>query len=275
MNVLIFGSKGYLGGYFKQLYPDALTPDAHIEDNVAVAKALEDGKPDVVINCAGKTGRPNVDWCEDHKMETVQSNVRGPLALLEECGKRGIYWVHLGSGCIYQGDNDGKGYTEDDPPNFDGSFYSRTKSWTDQILHDFPVLNLRLRMPFDGTDSPRNLLKKLSGYERVLDVQNSLTYLPDFLGAAKHLIAKKALGTFNIVNTGSIAPYGIMEMYRELVDPKHQFERLTLEELPSVTKAARSNCILSNAKLRRAGFAMRDVRETLRESFVSLQGKRA
>jgi dTDP-4-dehydrorhamnose reductase len=27
-------------------------------------------QPDVVINCAGKTGRPNIDWCESNKEDT-------------------------------------------------------------------------------------------------------------------------------------------------------------------------------------------------------------
>ena len=37
-----------------------------------------------------------------------------------------------------------------------------------QVLHDFPVLNLRLRMPFDGTTSERSLIMKLRKYQRVL-----------------------------------------------------------------------------------------------------------
>ena len=102
MKVLIFGSNGYLGRQFAKLYPEAICPKADIADQASVSRILDAEKPDVVINAAGKTGRPNVDWCEDHKMETMRSNVTGPLVLLEECAKRNIYWVHLGSGCIYQ-----------------------------------------------------------------------------------------------------------------------------------------------------------------------------
>ena len=104
MKVMIFGSRGYLGGYFHTLYPDAVCSDVDIADPKAVSSILDAENPDVVINTAGRTGRPNVDWCEDHKLETMHSNVTGPLVLLEECGKRNIYWVHLGSGCVYKGD---------------------------------------------------------------------------------------------------------------------------------------------------------------------------
>jgi dTDP-4-dehydrorhamnose reductase len=271
VNVLIFGAKGSLGQQFLSLYPGAAAPDVDIADPVAVAKALDSVKPDVVINAAGKTGRPNVDWCEDHKMETLHSNVTGPLVLLEECSKRGIYWVHLSSGCVYDGDNGGKGFSEDDPPNFFGSFYSRTKAWSEMALREFPLLILRLRMPFDGTTAPRNLITKLRGYARVLDVENSLTYLPDFLRAAGELIARRRMGTYNVVNEGAISPYRIMELYREMVDPSHTFERLTLRGLPEVTKTGRSNCILSTKKLMGEGIAMRPVELAVREALEGIK----
>lgn len=273
MKVLIFGSKGYLGNYFLQRYPDASTPSVDIADSLSVQKVLDEEKPDVVINAAGKTGRPNVDWCEDHKMETLRSNVTGPLVLLEECLKRGVYFVHLGSGCIYQGDASHP-YTEDDEPNFAGSFYSRTKCWTDQILRDFPVLQLRLRMPFDDTLHPRTLIGKLIKYDRVLDVQNSLTYLPDMLDTAQKLIEKRKTGIYNMVNPGAISPYQIMEMYKEKVDPSHSFERLTLEDLSDVVKAGRSNCVLSTEKLKKEGIELRPVQVVLMHALEEIQRAR-
>src|SRR5262249_12370912 len=99
---------GYLGQAFHGLYPEAVTPRLDIADAAAVRRAMEQHEPEVVINCAGRCGAPNVDWCEDHKAETLHSNLLGPLVLLEECACRGAYLVHLGSGCIYSGDNGGR-----------------------------------------------------------------------------------------------------------------------------------------------------------------------
>lgn len=279
MNILLFGSTGYLGEQFLKLYPGAATPKIDIADRAAVIAVLEKEKPDIVINCAGKTGRPNVDWCETHKEETLRANVTGPLVLLEECLARKIYLVHMSSGCIYtgekgdRGDRSDKGFAEEDPPNFFGSFYSRTKAWSDQIMKDFPVLNLRLRMPFDGSRSERNLIVKLTKYKKVLDTGNSLTYLPDFLQAANRLIDKRAIGTFNVVNDDVISPYRIMELYKEIVDPAHQFERLTLERLGDVVKADRSNCRLSTEKLKGEGISLRSVEEAVREALRILAGQ--
>src|SRR3989339_879352 len=116
MKILVFGGKGYMGQEFLRLFPNAVAPPVDIADCNAVAVALDAEKPDFVINAAGKTGRPNVDWCEDHKAETLYANVTGPLVLAQAClenkqmdagESRGLRLVHLGSGCVYDGYNDG------------------------------------------------------------------------------------------------------------------------------------------------------------------------
>lgn len=271
MKVVIFGGRGYIAGKLLSAFPDAIRPEVDIADQAAVSMVLDERKPDVVINAAGKTGRPNVDWCEDHKIETVKSNVTGPLILLDACVARGIYFVHIGSGCIYEGNNGGSGFSEDDPPNFTESFYSLTKCTIDQILKPFPVLQLRLRMPFDGDPNPRNLITKLSKYSKILDAENSLTYLPDLLKVVTALILKRATGIYNVTNPGAMSPYRLMTLYKEIVDPTHSFECMKLSNLPSVTKAARSNCILSSDKLRLEGITLLPVEEAVRRSLEEMK----
>ena len=270
MKIMIFGSKGFMGQYFLSAFPDAICPSVDIADAPKVAEVLDAEKPDVVINAAGKTGRPNVDWCEDHKIETIHSNVLGSLVLLEECDKRNIYMVHIGTGCVYSGGPETM-YSETDAPNFFGSFYSRSKGHIDQLLNDFPVLNIRLRMPFDGTNSERSLINKLKKYERVIDTDNSMTYIPDLLAATKTLIEKKATGPYNVINPGSMNPYRIMELYTEIVDPSHTFEKLELEDLSEVATAGRSNCVLDGKKLEDEGISMRPVEDAVREALEKLK----
>lgn len=275
MKTIIFGASGFLGEHFQKVFPDALTPSVDIGNKQAVSALLDAEKPDLVINAAGKTGRPNVDWCEDHKEETIHANVTGPLILAEECGARGIYWVHLSSGCIYTGDNDGQGFAEDDQPNFDGSFYSRTKAWAEEMLIEFPVLILRLRMPFDDSTNDRSLIMKVSKFARVNDVENSVTYLPDFVEAAKKLIEKRRTGIYNVVNPGPISPYQIVELYKEVVDPAHTAERVPLEQLAALSKAGRSNCILSVKKLEDEGITMLPVQDAVRKSLEAIKKAKA
>jgi dTDP-4-dehydrorhamnose reductase len=273
--ILILGDKGFLGQRLLAAYPGAASADVDIADAPALAAVLDAQRPAVVINCAGKTGRPNIDWCEDHKRETLRSNVTGALVILEACLERKLYLVHLSSGCIYEGDNGGTGFREDDPPNFAGSYYSRTKAWIDQMLRDFPVLSLRLRMPFDGSLSERNLIMKLRKYPRVLTAANSITNLDDFISAAQQLIARRATGIFHVVNEGTTSPFAIMTRYRELVDPHHAFEPLDVEQLPEVARAGRSNCVLSTAKLRAEGLGLPPVGEAVDRALRELAARLA
>lgn len=270
MRTLVFGARGYLAGYFLQAMDGAEGSTADIADADQVAGELQRHDPDVVINCAGKTGRPNVDWCEFNKPETLRSNVTGPLVLLEQCLERKVFLVQMSTGCLYTGDNGGEGFSEEDEPNFLGSYYVRTKASAERLLAEFPVLILRPRMPMDGSLNPRNLIIKLSKYSRVINEPNSLTYVPDLMAAAQTLIAQRATGLFNVVNTGAVSPLEIVQRYQEIVDRSHEFTEISLSELSRIIEAGRSNCILSNSKLLGQGIEMRNVDEVLQESLTSI-----
>lgn len=269
MKILIFG-KGYIANKFLEFYGGNVAgiSDIRVDDYSVVKAEVQRVKPDVVLNCVGKTGRPNVDWCEDHKMETLSSNVVAPLILARVCEELGVYMVHVGSGCIYTGDKNGVGFCEDDEANFDGSFYSKTKAWSEVALREFPVLQLRLRMPFDGEPGERNFITKITKYDRVISTPNSISVLPDFLKAAAALIEKRATGVYNMTNPGWIDHEEILEMYKELVDPSFEYKLMELSELERITKAGRSNCGLSSKKLEAEGIFMRPVREAIAAELI-------
>ena len=160
---LIFGN-GYMAhNFLEALHPDGEISTKNICDLSEVESVLSE-KPEYVINCAGKTGKPNIDWCEDHKEETMMSNVQGAITLATACSKRGIHFTQVGSGCIYEG----VGFKEEDEPNFYGSFYSRTKILCEKALKEFPALIVRLRMPLDGTTNPKNFISKITKYKKVI-----------------------------------------------------------------------------------------------------------
>ena len=58
-------------------------------------------------------------------------NQAGTLLIADQCNRRDIHCTIFGTGCIYEYDAEhtigGKGFLEEDPPNFDKSFYSKTK----------------------------------------------------------------------------------------------------------------------------------------------------
>lgn len=274
MKYLIFGKNGWLAKKFEDFLGNALVSDVDITDLEAIRKELGEKKPEVVINAAGMTGRPNIDWCEDHKMETVSVNVTGALNILQACLPVGraceenkIYWVHLGSGCIFQGDSpNNEGWKEDDeatPP----SFYSWTKYWADSILKHFPVLIVRLRLPIDIEPNPRNLIDKLLKYDKVINTENSVTVIPDLLDATKKLIDKRKTGIYHITNPGVLRPSEVMQLYKDVIDSYHDFEVVSAEHLykNGLVKAVRSNCVLNTDKLQKEGIILKPIQKRIKE----------
>ena len=249
MKHLIFGN-GYLGKKFLQYFKDSVISQVYVKDKADVLKEIEKYKPQWVINCAGKTGRPNIDWCENNKQKTFESNVLLPLMITQACQEKKVKMLHLGSGCVYAGDNQGKGWSETDPPNFGGSFYSLTKALSQEMLKDYNVLQLRLRMPIDDDlTNKRNFIKKIISYQKVINIKNSMTIVDDLLKAAECLMKKNKTGTYNVVNPGPMSHKQILDLYKKFIDPKFTYKIISVDELHKMTKAKRSNCVLNTDKL--------------------------
>lgn len=265
MSNIIFGD-GFIGNILVEEMGGYVLTKVNPLFYEKLCKVLDEYNPEVVINCIGKTGRPDIDWCEENKEETLLSNTIVPSILAHECSKRGLHFVHIGSGCVFSNRNGEDFFAEDDEPNFYGyQFYADTKILAEKIVDVFPTaLQVRIRMPICSYPHERNLITKLIKYDRVIDIQNSMTIIDDFVVALKILIDNRAVGKYNLVNNGTISPCEIMHMYRKTVDHNHIFDIKTREELNSSTVAERSNCILSSDKVElNYGFMMPDIRESL------------
>ena len=259
MKILVFGA-GFIGRRLARSLPGAVLDSADIASEFAVRHAIGLHRPDAVINAAGKTGRPNVDWCELHQRETLRSNVQGPLVLARACQDARVHLVHLSSGCIFDGPSPtAGGWREDDHAN-PGSFYARTKYAADLVLARLPdVAVVRIRMPVDDSPGPRNLITKLAGYRYVVDVENSITVVADLIRVLDRLVACRASGVYHATNPGAIRHRDLLALYREHVDPTHACELITKDELISrgLVKTARSSCLLASEHLARLGIDMR------------------
>jgi 3,5-epimerase/4-reductase len=277
MSIVIFGA-GFLGTRFAQEIPDAVLSNADITDRALVARELEAHGAHAVINCAGKTGKPNVDWCEVHPIETERANVIGPLVLAEACDRAGAYLLHMGSGCIFYGPSPAEGgWREDDFAN-PSSFYSRTKYAADLILSKLPnVAVARLRMPIDDRPGARNLITKLAAYREVVDVENSVTIISDLVAVAQALVAKRATGVFHATNPGTMRHRDLLGMYREVVDPGHRYTLIGEAELVArgLATHARSNCILASPRLAAIGITMRPIDRALHDTMTEYARRRA
>lgn len=229
--------------------------------------------PRFVILAAGYTGRPNVDGCEANKAECLAANALLPSVVRAACEDAGIPWGYVASGCIYSGCRpDGQGFRETDPPNFSFrhgpcSFYSGTKALAEELLEGAQQCYLwRMRMPFEHTDSPRNYLSKLLRYERLLDVTNSLTHLPEYVEACVDCQQNELpFGTYNLTNPGQVTTREVVEMIRQAGLTKKNFTYFESEEqfLRQAARAPRSSCILDSSKALRAGLRLRPIHDSL------------
>jgi 3,5-epimerase/4-reductase len=270
MTVLVFGA-GFLGERLAHSLPGAvLARGVDISDREGVLDALRTHRGTAVINAAGKTGRPNVDWCEQHPLETMRSNAVGPMVLAEACAEVGAYLMHLASGCIFYGPSPSpEGWREDDFAN-PSAFYSRTKYAADLVLSRLPnVAIVRLRMPIDTSPGPRNLITKLAGYSQVVDVENSITVVPDLVEVVRALVERRATGIFHATNPGPVRHTRLMALYRQFVDSDHRFTLIDEGELVGrgLAVRARSNCILANTRLDALGVTMRPSEVALPDVF--------
>ena len=274
---LIYGSTGWIGQQIVKLLSNAdilsnssiisphLWPNgfsikvvcgkARLENISDLIQELDNIKPDRVFNCAGLTGRPNVDWCEDHKQEVNRVNVIGTLALTDACHERKIHITHMATGCIYSYDlnhqlGSGIGFTEQDKPNLDGSFYSQSKGYVDQLLQTYDnVLVLRLRMPISADLNPRSFVTKITQYKKVVNIPNSMSVLTDLLPISINMTYRGLKGTYNYVNPGVISHNEVLDLYIKYVDPNFTYINFTEEEQSKILKAGRSNNELSADKL--------------------------
>jgi 3,5-epimerase/4-reductase len=100
---LIWGGNGWIAqhlfDHLQDLGERVESTTVRMEDREAVAAELDRVNPTHVLNCAGCTGRPNVDWCEDNKEATVRSNAIGTLNLTDVCYQRGVHITVFATGC--------------------------------------------------------------------------------------------------------------------------------------------------------------------------------
>jgi len=207
---LVYGSTGWIGGKFGKL----LTEQGHkwsysragLEDRQAVLDDTKRGNCTHVLCATGVIDRPNVDWCEDHKTETIRVNAIGILNLCDIALLNDVHVTNFATGCIYKHDDEhtigGKRFTEDDDPNFGGSFYSETKSYMEMMLRHYPnVMQCRVRMPTDGDlQNPRNFITKIANYAKVVNIPNSMTVLEEFVPMAFEGAIRKLTGPYNWIN---------------------------------------------------------------------------
>jgi dTDP-4-dehydrorhamnose reductase len=307
--ILLLGASGYIGEAFvaelQRRQTDFVPLSRQQVDYTrfeALLACLRARRPAFVINCAGFTGKPNVDACELDKAGTLLGNTLLPQTIAHACAAAEIPWGHVSSGCIYSGAKIAEngtvrverdmiqpalhalaeqkspvilGFTETDVPNFSFrqppcSFYSGTKALGEEAIAGIGQSYVwRLRIPFDEYDNKRNYLSKVQRYPKVYENVNSVSHRADFVKACLDTWALRVpFGTYNVTNPGYVTTRHVVDLIEKHLKPARKFEFWANDEefYKTAAKTPRSNCVMDVSKLLGVGVKVRPVEEALEDS---------
>ena len=291
MKILIYGHKGWIGEQVCKILESQGLEFVKGKVRVNNKKDLEweivNSGCSHIMSFIGRThGKiddkeyTTIDYLEQKGKiyENVRDNLFSPILLALLAKKHNKHFTYLGTGCIFKFDDEHpfgeeiNGFDEESEPNFFDSSYSVVKGFTDELMHllDSNTLNLRIRMPITSCHSKRNFIKKITTYEKICSVPNSMTVLPELLPIAIDMAKNKIIGTVNLTNPGLISHNEILEMYKEIVDPKFEWKNFSIEEQNEILAAGRSNNFLDTTRLKELYPDVKNIKDSVRDIIISM-----
>lgn len=270
--ILLYGGNGWIGSKVYNLLVgmevNVIKSSCRADDYVSVEDEIRD--TDGLTHVMSFIGRTHgiyegkeistIDYLEKpgKLVDNIKDNLYAPIILASICKKHRKHFTYLGTGCIFEYDeehlcgDESAGFSEEATPNFFGSSYSIVKGYTDKLMHelyDKDVLNVRIRMPITSEKNNRNFITKITKYQKICSIPNSMTVLDNLLPVMIQLALKGITGTINLVNPGLITHNEILEMYKEIVDNNFVWENFTIEEQNVILDSKRSNNCLDTSLL--------------------------
>jgi len=294
---LIFGANGWIGNqvttYLSTQGIPFIKATSRANDTESIIQELN-ANPQIthIMSFIGRThgtyeGQKitTIDYLEKpgKLLDNVNDNLYSPLNLALLCKERGLHFTYLGTGCIFEYDDahpfgqEINGFTEESRPNFFGSGYSVVKGFTDQLMNnqvfEDTVLNLRIRMPITDEVNERNFITKITTYQKVCSIPNSMTVLNDMIPIMVKLAQNHICGPVNLTNPGLISHNEILEMYKELVDPTFTWTNFTVEEQNQILASKRSNNFLDTKTLETLEPNVKPIKESVRDILIQMKNK--
>ena len=268
--ILLLGASGYIGSVFKEKLPEGSFIEMEYK-NLSVQNLLNSwsfNHFDTIINCTGYT--------EDNKELSIYGNLNAPIILTEFVNiVKELKILHVSSCSIYK-NYINKVYAENNKPNHTFSnvncidFHAGTKALAEQIIERYPNHYIcRAGVIFDHIDHPKNYLTKLTKFNKLLELDNSLTNRQEFVDACIYLLKNKCeFGKYNITNTGFASTSKTCDIIEKYLDKKFSFYDCITEYFFSKDKKqyAHESSKVYNQKILDAGFKMSDVYDSIENS---------
>uniref|UniRef100_A0AC34QPP3 NAD(P)-binding domain-containing protein n=1 Tax=Panagrolaimus sp. JU765 TaxID=591449 RepID=A0AC34QPP3_9BILA len=239
-----------------------------------------------VLCCTGRThgnGIKTIEYLEggsDKAFENVRDNLYCPLVLAHLSEQLGLHYTYVGTGYLFAYDKahpiGGPSFEDNDLPTFFGNSYSVVKGFADRMVNSLPFLeriNARITLPLNfEMNEDRNLLSKIVHYNQIFDIPVSITVIDDTFPVLFDLMEKRFGGPLNLVNPEPISLHGILQLYKQIVDPSlHDYEVVGADsEKGRQLLATKGNCALATDKLVKLCPQIRTSSDALRLGFAKL-----
>ena len=173
------------------------------------AKAVEETKPQIIINAAAYT---NVDSCETEKEKCFAVNAEAVKNIATACRNTNIRIVHFSTDYVFNGSGSSP-YKEDekcDPINIYGASKLAGEKYLQALAQNYILIRTAWLYGANGKNFVRAILEKAKTTPRLTVVDDQLgspTHTKDLAAAVDHLIEKNAQGIFHVTNRGSCSWY--------------------------------------------------------------------
>jgi dTDP-4-dehydrorhamnose reductase len=206
---LITGAKGQVGyclalqlqGKYEILAVDR--DELDITDQSAVKNAVENFRPDVIINAAAHTA---VDRAETEVELSKAINVKGPQYLAEAAKDVGAVILHISTDYVFDGQREGK-YKETDATDPQG-VYGKTKLEGEQAVAKANDKFIVLRTAWVFGEHGNNFVKTML---RLAKTRDTLGVVADQIGGPTYAgdIARTLIQIAEKIINGETVEYGI------------------------------------------------------------------
>lgn len=211
---------------------------------------------DIIINCVGYTGEPNIDSCKLLQNQSINQilNIDLPVFLQNICIKRKCYLIHISTGCLF---NNGTFSEEDNYTSIDHPYYN-AKITAEQQLAQSVIL--RPRFPFDQRKHKKNFLQKILNFTTLVESLNSKTYLPDMSRFITSLIDLDCVKYPVIYNVCCKNPLSMREI-TDIIGKDYSWSDNLIERNECILDVSRADSICN----------LSDEREAIMQSLYHLQ----
>lgn len=231
--------------------------EVDLSDRGACYAALDQIRPDIIINCAAYTA---VDACEsDPSCWRANRDLPGNLADWTELN--GAFLIHVSTDYVFSGERPLFEASVEHDPAKPISEYGKSKLAGEQIItnktNQFAILRTAWLYGAHGNNFLKTLLRltlknPTKDFKVVNDQWGSPTWSLTLARQIRKLLEKKATGIFHASSEGYCTWYDLACAFLNGLNIKHNFVPCCSDEFPTPSKRP-SNSILENAHAKQLG----------------------